>query len=170
MNEITADSHVTLHYRIALLADGAERELVNTFSAKPATLQMGAGQWSVHLEQRLLGLAEGAEAQFELPPGQAYGERHPDMVRRVARNRLPVSLQPRLAPVPLSDGACAAESLEASRVVPAQPGETVEITSPDGVACQGTLVDFDGDDALVDFNHPLAGMNLKLNVRIIGVL
>ncbi len=67
MPKIAKDSHVTLHYRLALRVQGVEQELVNTFGSGPATLQMGVGQWFPELEQRLLGLAEGACADFDIP-------------------------------------------------------------------------------------------------------
>ena len=75
MKHIAPDSHVTLHYRVSLLVEGTERELVNTFAGSPATLQMGVGQWSPHLERRLVGLAEGEGRDFELPPAERPRER-----------------------------------------------------------------------------------------------
>ena len=41
ISEVKPGSHVTLHYRLSL-ADGAE--VISTFSDKPATLLLGAGQ------------------------------------------------------------------------------------------------------------------------------
>jgi FKBP-type peptidyl-prolyl cis-trans isomerase SlpA len=149
MSAITPGSHVTLHYRMALLVDGQERELVDTFAAKPATLQLGVGQWAATLEERLLGLEEGAEAQFELPPEQAYGLRHDELVRRFGRDQL--------------DGLA----------VPgwkAEAGEAVELRSAEGLSHRGLLLSCDAAQALVDFNHPLAGRALRLRVQVIGVL
>ena len=59
-SRVAAGSHVTLHYRIAVQLDGNEHEVVSTFDARPATVQVGAGQFSEALEQRLIGLEEGA--------------------------------------------------------------------------------------------------------------
>src|ERR1700687_5826723 len=77
---INAVSHVTLHYRMAVLVEGEERELVNTFEAAPATLQMGVGQWSPDIERHLLGLAEGQTLDVEIPAADAYGVHNPDLV------------------------------------------------------------------------------------------
>ena len=85
---IGADSHVTLHYRMVVLVDGEEKELVNTFDAAPATLQMGVGQWSPELEQRLLGLTEGATLDVAIPAAHAYGEHNPDLVYELEREQL----------------------------------------------------------------------------------
>lgn len=149
MSAIAVDSYVTLHYRMALLVEGTEKELVNTFALKPATLQMGVGQWSPHLESRLLGLEDGQEADFELASDQAYGPHLADLVRRVSREQL---------------------DARAKAGWVAQVGESVDIQTEAGLSHRGTLVEIDETQALVDFNHPLAGMPVRLQVKIIGVL
>ena len=78
-------SFLTLHYRLTG-PDGDE--LVNTFNDKPATLSLGAGELSPAMEQRLLGLAEGTRTTFDLPAGEAFGERNADMQQWVARKLL----------------------------------------------------------------------------------
>ena len=50
---VAADSHVTLHYRLAL-ADGTT--LVSTFGGKPATFQLGQGQLAEPFERCLAGM------------------------------------------------------------------------------------------------------------------
>ena len=77
-------SFLTLHYRLA----GPAGDIVNTFEGKPSTLSLGAGVLSPVLEERLIGLEEGERARFEIPAGQAFGERNPDMVQWVARKLL----------------------------------------------------------------------------------
>jgi len=72
-------SFLTLHYRLA----GPGGDIINTFADKPATLTLGTGELSPAVEQRLLGLEEGARAQFEIPAGEAFGERNPEMVQWV---------------------------------------------------------------------------------------
>eukprot|EP01036_Dinobryon_divergens_P002912 gene2912-3829_t len=77
-------SFLTLHYRLA----GPAGDVINTFADKPATLSLGTGELSPAVEQRLLGLAEGTRTTFELPAGEAFGERNPDMQQWVARKLL----------------------------------------------------------------------------------
>jgi len=146
---IMPSSHVTLHYRMALVVDGDERELVNTFAAAPATLQMGVGQWSPALEERLLGLAEGAAQEFEVPADQAYGVHRPELVRRLPRTQVQAH--------------CAAG---AEPVV----GASVAFPGPDGAVVHGVLTECGEQEAVLDFNHPLAGLPVRLRVQVIGVL
>ncbi|MDB5860585.1 MAG: peptidylprolyl isomerase [Ramlibacter sp.] len=147
-------SFLTLHYRLA----GPDGDIINTFADKPATLTLGTGELAPAVEQRLLGLEEGARAQFEIPAGQAFGERNPDMVQWVARKLL----------VQMGDPD------ETYSV-----GDVVQFPTPDGMGQYAGAVrelgaDRDGDgkpDAvLFDFNHPLAGQPVTFEVQLIGVL
>ena len=78
---VQAGSFLTLHYRLS----GPAGDVINTFNDKPATLSLGAGELSPAVEQRLLGLAEGTRTTFEMPAGEAFGERNGDMMQWVAR-------------------------------------------------------------------------------------
>lgn len=149
MNRVAPTSHVTLHFRMAVYIQGTERELVNTFGVTPATLQMGVGQWAPTVEARLIGLAEGQSLEFELPPEQAYGVHNRDLVHTVSRSQLQAQCEP--------------------GVVFAQ-GESIEFRGARGEAYRGVLAQCDAQQAVVDFNHPLAGMAMRVRVQVIGVL
>lgn len=149
MTQVGPASHVTIHYRLAVADAGGWREVFSTFDARPATLQIGAGQLAAPLEQRLIGLAEGAEAQFEVPAGDAYGSRNPELVQRMSRALFDANTEPD------SDYA---------------PGDVVRLQLADGVQMGGVLKAADAEHVVVDFNHPLAGLPLQFAVRVIGVL
>ena len=147
MNAIQPGSFLTLHYRLAH-ADGSD--VISTFDGKPATLSLGTGELAPALEERLLGLAEGARASFELAAGEAFGERNPQLQQRVKR-----SLLAELGP---PDRKYAV-------------GDAVHFPTPDGQGAYAGRVREVGDDWLLfDFNHPLAGAPLRFEVHVIGVL
>lgn len=146
---IQSGSFLTLHYRMAGL-DGAD--IINTFNEKPATLSLGTGQLSPAIEQRLLGLAEGTRATFELAAGEAFGERNPALLQWVARKLLNELSDPD---------------------EPYQVGDVVQFPTPDGMGqYAGTVRQVKGSDAAVqfDFNHPLASQPVVFEVQVIGVL
>jgi len=149
MARIAPDSHVTLHYRLAALLDGAEREVISTHGGRPATLQLGGGHLAAGLEARLLGLAEGEEASFELAPAEAFGERNPQLVQALSRAAFDANAEPG------SDYA---------------PGDVVEFNGPGGGRVAGVLKEHDERRVVVDFNHPLAGLPVRFSVSVIGVL
>ncbi|MDB5965346.1 MAG: peptidylprolyl isomerase, FKBP-type [Polaromonas sp.] len=142
-------SFLTLHYRMAG-PDGAD--IINTFEGKPATLSLGTGELSPAIEQRLVGLTEGTRTRFELPAGEAFGERNPDLLQWVARKLLNELGDPD----------------EQYRV-----GDVVQFPTPDGMGQYAGAVQQvggPGDGVQFDFNHPLAGQPVVFEVQLIGVL
>ena len=147
MATVQPGSFLTLHYRLAG-PDGAD--IINTFHDKPATLSLGTGELAPAMEQRLLGLEEGTRQVFEIPAGEAFGERNADLLQRVKR-----SLMDELGD-PDADY---------------HPGDVVQFPTPDGSGAYAGVVREVGEEwILFDFNHPLAGVPVSFEVHVIGVL
>lgn len=147
MNTVQPGSFLTLHYRLAG-PDGSA--IVDTFADKPATLSLGSGQLAPAIEERLLGLAEGAHERFELPAGAAFGDRNPELLQRVKLSLLHELGDP-----------------DAEY----QVGDVVQFPTPDGQGAYAGVVREVGDDWLLfDFNHPLAGQPVQFEVKLVGVL
>lgn len=143
---VTASTFLTLHYRLSTVGG---RDIVSTFDENPATLQLGVGQLAPFLEACLMGLPEGARQHFELTPEQAFGPRNPDLLQRVSLSTLRENSDP---------DHCYAV------------GDLVDFSAPGGGQFAGVLLEIGEQDALFDFNHPLAGQAVKFEVHIIGVL
>jgi FKBP-type peptidyl-prolyl cis-trans isomerase SlpA len=143
---VTESAYLTLHYRLAT-ADGTD--IVTTFGATPATLMLGQGQLAPFLEQRLLGLAEGAHVKFQLSPAEGFGERNPELIQAVSKKTLEENS------VPDADY---------------QVGDLVDFNAPGGGRFAGVLREMRENDAVFDFNHPLAGQTLTFEVQLISVL
>jgi len=147
---VREDSYVTLHYRITLdSGPGAGQVFADTFTGRPATLQLGTGQWAPNMEAQLVGHAEGTAFSFTLAPADAYGDRNPELLQRVTRKML-------------REHAGATESFT--------PGDLVEFSAPNGGRYSGVLKEISDEYASFDFNHPLAGSALRVDVSILGVL
>jgi FKBP-type peptidyl-prolyl cis-trans isomerase SlpA len=147
MSIVEPASFLTLHYRLA----GPQGDIINTFNEKPATMSLGSGTLSPALEQRLLGLAEGARVVMEIPAGEAFGDRIAEMQQWVARKLLSELGDP-------------TEKYAA--------GDVVQFPTPDGLGSYaGTVLQVNEEGAvLFDFNHPLAGQPVTFEVELIGVL
>ncbi len=148
MPQVQDGSFLTLHYRMS----GPQGQvIIDTFSGPPATLSIGSGQLSPAIEQRLIGLQEGARTVIELAAGEAFGERQPEMVQWVARKLLSELGDPQ----------------EHYAV-----GDVVQFPTPDGLGSYaGSALQVREDGAvLFDFNHPLAGQPVRFEVELIGVL
>ena len=147
MPAIQPGSFLTLHYRLSG-PDGVA--IVSTFGGAPATLSLGSGDLSPAIQQRLVGLDEGARARFDVPAGEAFGERNPQLLQRVKLSLLRE----------MGDE-------DATYDV----GDVVRFPTPDGQAGYAGVVREAGADwVLFDFNHPLAGAPVTFEVRVIGVL
>jgi FKBP-type peptidyl-prolyl cis-trans isomerase SlpA len=147
LNHVLPGSFLTLHYRLTG-PDGAD--LINTFADKPATLSLGTGELAPAMEAKLMGLREGAHQSFELAPGEAFGERNPELMQRVKRSLLDELGDPD----------------ERYHV-----GDVVQFPTPNGQgAYAGVVREVDGDVLVFDFNHPLAGRPVTFEVKLIGVL
>jgi FKBP-type peptidyl-prolyl cis-trans isomerase SlpA len=145
-NCVQPGSFLTLHYRLS----GPEGDIINTFPGQPATLTLGTGELAPAVEKRLLGMEEGGHATFEIPAGEAFGERNPEMVQWVTKKML-------------------RDLGETSRDY--HPGEAVQFPTPDGMSSYAGHVKQVGHDAfLFDFNHPLAGRAVTFEAKVIGIL
>ncbi|MDM0076868.1 FKBP-type peptidyl-prolyl cis-trans isomerase [Variovorax sp. J2P1-59] len=143
---VTAGSFLTLHYRLA----GPAGDIINTFQDKPATLSLGTGELSPAVEQRLIGMEEGTHATFELPAGDAFGDRNPEMQQWVARKLLAQMGDP-----------------DEQYAV----GDVVQFPTPDGTGSYaGAVIESNETAVRFDFNHPLAGQPVTFEVKLIGVL
>ena len=136
------DSYLTLRYRV-VLPDGSEA--VSTFGMNPATLSMGAGQLAETLEHCLLGMRAGQRQAFTLEPEAAFGLRNPELIRRIDLASLP-------------------------REIEEEPGSRISFTDASGAEFAGTLLEKSQDDALFDFNHPLAGITIVFEAEILAVM
>jgi FKBP-type peptidyl-prolyl cis-trans isomerase SlpA len=147
VNLVQPGSFLTLHYRLTG-PDG--QDVINTFDDKPATLSLGTGELAPAIEARLIGLAEGSRTTLELGPGEAFGDRNPDMLQRVK-----LSLMRELG-----------DPTEVYQV-----GDVVQFPTPDGQGqYAGVVREVGADWLLFDFNHPLAGQPVSFEVQLIGVL
>jgi FKBP-type peptidyl-prolyl cis-trans isomerase SlpA len=154
-HRVQPGSFLTLHYRLA----GPGGDIVNTFKDKPATLTLGTGELAPAVEKHLIGLAEGAHASFDIPAGEAFGDRNPEMVQWVARALL--------EKIGKGDQKY-------------DVGDVVQFPTPDGMGTYSGYVvriveanangNGKSDSVLFDFNHPLAGKPVTFEVQVIGVL
>jgi FKBP-type peptidyl-prolyl cis-trans isomerase SlpA len=95
-------------------------------------------------EACLLGLEAGASETFEVPPERAFGQPHPTNVQRCSRAKV----GPELA---------------------LEPGLVLSFADAAKSELPGVVTALEGDDVVVDFNHPLAGRTVTFEVAVITV-
>ena len=140
--EVGKDMFVILEYRVCL-DDGSYVRGENG----PVSLNFVTGYQQVlpALEQRLLGLSEGAESAFTIPASEAFGDHDASQVHVKSFEEFP-----------------AGRSLEVGKWIIASNEETQAQYSY-------FVKDKTEETVTLDFNHPLAGKDLHYQVKIIGV-
>jgi FKBP-type peptidyl-prolyl cis-trans isomerase SlyD len=143
---VTAGKYVTINY--TLRTNGAIRHIRSAvWGDEPLEYLQGDGRLLPALERALEGKAAGDRVVAILPPEEAYGERDKALQQRVAAEEFGGADQ-------LEAGMCFLAQTEDGRRV-----ENVMITE----------VDEENGFAIVDTNHPLAGMTLEFDVTVVAV-
>ncbi len=131
---------VTFHYT---LRDPQGRLLDTSAGGEAISYLEGAGQIIDGLDEALRGVAAGVKQRVEVPAAKAYGERDATQVQRVLKVLLPVEGE-------------------------LNPGDQFK-AGEDAFAPVVTVVGVEGDEVILDGNHPLAGVDLVFEVEVVGV-
>ena len=138
---IKKDSVVGLSY---ILKNENGEELDRFESATPLAYMHGHGQIVLGLENVLEGLAVGDKKEVTVTPQEGYGEVQPELKMKVGRDKFP-------ADVNIERGMQFSSKIEDGREIPF------------------TVQTIEGDDVLLDGNHPLAGETLHFSVEVVEV-
>ncbi|HEY0863367.1 MAG TPA: peptidylprolyl isomerase [Lacunisphaera sp.] len=130
---------LTFHYT---LRDAAGRVLDTSRGGEPMPFLEGSGQIIDGLEEPLRQMAAGEKRTVVVPPERAYGQREAELVQKVPKANLPVD--------------------------DIKVGDQFQ-TGPDRAAPVVTVVAIEGDEVLLDANHPLAGQELHFEVELVAV-
>jgi FKBP-type peptidyl-prolyl cis-trans isomerase SlyD len=138
--QITKNAVASIEYE---LKDDAGEVIDTSEGGEPLTYLHGAGNLIPGLESELEGKSSGDALKVRIEPENAYGERHEEMVQDVPRSELP-------------DGA------------EIEPGTQLEAQGPGAVQVV-TVIEVNGDVVKLDGNHPLAGVRLNFDVKVVDV-
>jgi FKBP-type peptidyl-prolyl cis-trans isomerase SlyD len=120
-----------------------EQIIESTVSEAPLVYTHGQNEILRGLEAGLEGMALGAAKRVTVAPIDGYGEKHPEGIFEVRRNRVPT---------------------EAQRV-----GAKLETTAPDGRVVFPYVAEIKPEVVVLDLNHPLAGKTLIFDVRVVEI-
>ena len=119
-------------------------EVIDTSKGQaPLAYLHGAGNLIPGLEAELAGKSSGDAFKVRIDPKDAYGERDEEMVQDVPRSQFPAEVK-------------------------IEPGMQFQSQSPQGAQVV-TVVAVAEDAVKLDGNHPLAGLHLNFDVRVVEV-
>lgn len=144
---IEQGSRVTLHFSLSL-TDGTLID--GNFDKAPATFVMGDGSLLPGFEATLLRHGPGAKIAALLAADEAFGQVNPDNVQVLPRAKF--------------------ARLLANSTDPVGAGTVLSFADAGGFEIPGVIRSIDEDCLVVDFNHPLAGRDIRFNAEVISVI
>ncbi len=122
-----------------------DKEQVETTKGKePLEYVHGQNMLIPGLEKELAGMKAGDEKTVVVKSEDAYGPVRPEALREVENTKLPKEITP-------------------------QVGMVLEMQDPQGNAYPAVVKEVKDKTFVLDFNHPLAGKELKFDVKIVAV-
>lgn len=129
-----------MHYKLT----SPEGEVLDSSEGKePLAYLHGHGNIIPGLEKQLEGKSAGDKLVAEVAAAEAYGEHNPALVVEAARSQFPEGVE-------------------------LQEGMRFQAQTPQGNRI-AEIKKVEGDKVTVDTNHPLAGVDLKFDVKITDV-
>lgn len=135
--QIANNKVVSIHYK---LTNDEGSILDSSEGQEPLAYLHGLGNIIPGLENALTGRAVGDKFTVTIPPADGYGERDNEMVQSVPKSAF-------------------------QGVDQIEPGMQFQAQSPDGMQLV-TVIDVDGDEVILDGNHPMAGITLTFDVEV----
>ena len=145
--EIGPDKSASLSYVLTTAKDGQEIE--NVTKDKPATLNFGKNQLLPKFEENLKGLKSGDAFDFEIEAEHAYGPIDQYAIFDIPKDTFEV------------DGKLDEKML--------QIGNKIPMTDNEGNKHLGRIIRMGNENITMDFNHLLAGKNLRFVGQVLNV-
>ena len=145
---IAKHSVVTVNYK--LQRDNENGELIEeTFGSQPLVFLYGVGGMIPAFETNLEGKQAGDSLAFGIKSEDAYGTHDPTSVVSVPKS------------IFIVEGKLAEDLLVPGKVIPLQDNQ--------GRPLQGKVVEVKGEEVVLDFNHPMADVDLYFTVQVESV-
>ena len=139
MNVKIADNHfVAIDYRLTLESG---EEFDRSPEGSPLGFVTGTGSIIPGLERELYGMSEGDEKEVVVAPSDGYGEFNSELLETLPRSVFPTDMK-------------------------LEEGQGFRMRTDSGQVVVAYINSFEGDDVVVDLNHPLAGETLHFSVKI----
>jgi len=139
-DEISPGKLVTLNFSLSP-ADNPTAFIDSNFDKSPVSFVFGDGNLLAGFEEVIIGLKAGDKKTFSVDAEKAFGLKNEDNVHLYPRYQFPADLV-------------------------LDKGLMINFTDAGGNEQAGIITDFNADEVFVDFNHPLAGINILFAVDI----
>ncbi len=142
MNQAAAGDTVRIHYT-GTLTDGTQFD--SSSGRDPLEFKLGSGEVIPGFDGAVDGMSVGDTKTVAIPPEEAYGIRHEQLVQEVPRSALPDEVSPTV-------------------------GMQLQSQSPDGQVMLLVITEVTDETITVDGNHPLAGQTLNFDIELVEIV
>ncbi len=142
-DEISPGKRISLHFSLAPEDDPAAI-IDSNFDKTAVSFEFGDGNLLPGFEHSMLGMKAGDKKTLTIKAEQAFGHSNEDNIRAYPAYQFPADLV--LA-----------------------KGLMINFSDVGGNEQAGVVRDFNADEVIIDFNHPLAGLNILFTVEIKAV-
>ncbi|HNP35489.1 MAG TPA: peptidylprolyl isomerase [Woeseiaceae bacterium] len=132
---------VRIHYT-GKLDDGTSFD--SSAGREPLEFALGSGQVIPGFDNAVDGMKVGDSKTVTIPPDEAYGPKHEQLVQEVPKSALPPELEPEV-------------------------GMQLQSKAPDGQTMQLMVTNVADNTITVDGNHPLAGQDLTFEIELVEI-
>lgn len=140
-DETAVDVGKKVTFQYSLVVDGKPFE--DGQSNQPKEIVYGQGALIPAVESAMKGMKAGERKELTLEPLEAFGEINPDAVVEVPKTRF--------------------------KEKKLKKGTVYALKDPEGRVINGMITDVKRKSVVMDFNHPLAGKVIVMNLQIISV-
>ena len=145
--KIQEGTSATVQFR---LLDADTEEIIDLSAEKqPVTFIFGKGLLFPEFEKNLTGLSVGDQFDFVIKAADAYGDIDPYAIFDVPLDTFEI------------DGKIDQDMVHV--------GNIITMTDNEGGKHPGKIIKITGDAVLMDFNHPLAGKNIRYTGKVIEI-
>jgi peptidylprolyl isomerase len=141
MKQAAEGDTVRIHYS-GTLSDGTQFD--SSAGGDPLEFALGSGAVIAGFERAVQGMEVGESKSVTIPPEEAYGPRHEQLVQDVPKSALPDDIAPAV-------------------------GMQLQGKSADGQVMNLTVTGVADDAITVDANHPLAGEALTFDIELVDI-
>lgn len=106
---------------------------------------IGEGRLIPKFEAAVIGLEPGQSTKVRIAADEAYGQRAEEMVAVIERSEIPADMKPQI-------------------------GDHLEVIMQDGSPMPVMVTDVTETSITLDANHPLAGMDLTFDIRLVEIV
>lgn len=141
MQQVKKGDTVKVHYH-GRLTSGETFD--KSEGREPLEFEVGSGMVIKGFDDGVTGMAPGEKKTINIPFGEAYGPRNPDMVIEMPKERFPKDMEIEVGmPLGMSDG--------------------------QGQQFQVVITEIKEEVVMLDANHPLAGQDLIFDLELVSI-